>query len=429
VLLPNGAGSTMIPFMQSRQITELAADLARFEAAGDYLAVIAGVREVVAQDPAAVKDPWIKGWIGRRWRDLFLQEAVKDNQAVDVASRPAILSALPLPVFRKSKPRQAIAQRFLKDAPASEWQAELPAAQYDTIENTTLILCGGLLTGMLHPAAHMFPVEADRLYKERGWRTIRADNHPMRSCEANEPDIAAAFRGEGFDALIKPIENPTPPDKVFLLGYSKGTPDILSFVVHHPEYHDRIKGVITWAGAIGGSYTADGMYDQIKGLPTKGSAEYVNKLLSVISPGMWAQVGVRRLDEFDVKGALYDLRTDVREAFIHENAEFLDSAGIPFFALTAATTPLEVPNFQFTDCVRLSSYDANNDMQLTQRQALLPIGMNTHLAMAHAHHWDIAYAPFPIAMRALTPNLDHPWPRYAALVANWELLAELGLID
>jgi hypothetical protein len=91
--------------------------------------------------------------------------------------------------------------------------------------------------------------------------------------------------------------------------------------------------------------------------------------------------------------------------------------------------PLEVPNVQFMDAVRLSSYDANNDMQLTQKQSLVPIGMNTHVAMAHAHHWDVAYAPFPLAMRAASPNLDHWWPRYAALVACWELLAELGLID
>ena len=171
----------MIPFMGSRQITELAADLAAHEAAGDYLAVIGGVRELVAQDPAATKDPWIKGWIGRRWRDLFLQEAVKDDRAVDVASKPMILSSLPLPAaFKKSNPRQAIAERFLKDAPASEWQAELPEAQYDSIENTTLILCGGLLTGMLYPGAHPFLVESERLFKERGWRMVRADSQPAQ---------------------------------------------------------------------------------------------------------------------------------------------------------------------------------------------------------------------------------------------------------
>ena len=411
------------------QITELTRDLAKHENAGDYLSVIEGVRELVTLNAEAIKDPWIKSWIGRRWRDLFLQEAVKDSAAVEYASKPGLLAPVPLPGFlKKSNPRQAIAERFLKDCPASEWQAELPPAQYDSITNTTLVLCGGLLTGLLHADAHAFPVEAHELYKERGWRTIRADVHPMRSCEANEADIKAAFGGEGLDALMRPIEHPEPPKDVVLLGYSKGAPDILSFLVNNPEYHDRIKGVFTWGGAIGGSYTADGIYGQIKDLPTEGSYEYVSKLLSVISPAMLSQVGIRRIDEFDVKGAMNDLRTDVREAFNRQHAEYLDGLGIPIFALTGATAPLEVPNIQFMDAVRLSSYDANNDMQLTQKQAILPIGMNTHIAMAHAHHWDIAYAAFPLAMRAMSPNLEHRWPRYSALVANWELMAELGLI-
>ena len=416
------------------QITELTRDLAHHEEAGNYPQLIEDVRELVSLNRQVVKDPWIKGWIGRRWRDLFLQEAVKDESAVDFASKPALLSAVPLPsALKKSNPRQAIAERFLKDVPNSEWQAEMPPAQYDTIENTTLILCGGLLTGLLHPEAYAFPVEADLILRERGWRTIRADVHPMRSCEANEADIEAAFRGEGLDELMRPIENPQPPGadggKVFLLGYSKGSPDILSFLVHHPEYHDQIRGVFTWAGAVGGSHTADGVHDQIKDLPTDGSYEYISKLLAVISPIMQSQVGLRRLEEYDVKGALNDLRTDVREQFNKTHATYLDDIGIPIFALTGATTPLEVPNIQFMDAVRLSSYDANNDMQLTQKQAVLPIGMSTHVAMAHAHHWDLAYTPFPLAMRAISPNLEHRWPRYAALVASWELLAELGLID
>lgn len=420
----------LIIFSMSMQTTELTRDLAEREDAGDYLSVIEGVRELVSLNPITVKDPWIKGWIGRRWRDLFLQAAVKDNAALEYASKPALLAPVPLPPFlKKSNPRQAIADRFLKDVPNSEWQAEMPAAQYDPIENTTLMLCGGLLTGLLHADAHAFPVEADQLYKDRGWRTIRADVHPMRSCKANEADIEAAFRGEGLDALMRPIENPQPPAKVFMLGYSKGSPDILSFLVNHPEYNDRIAGVFTWGGAIGGSFTADGVYGQIKDLPTEGTYEYVSTLLSVISPAMGGQVGVRRFDQYDVKGALKDLCTDVREAFNKKHAEYLDGLGMPIFALTGATVPLEVPNIQFMDAVRLSQTDANNDMQLTQKQAILPIGMNTHIAMAHAHHWDIAYDAFPLAMRAMSPNLEHRWPRYAALIANWELLAELGLID
>lgn len=171
--------------MQSMQITELTRELARQEKAGEYLTVIEGVRNALNADPAAFKDPWIKGWVGRRWRDLFMQEAVKDEAAVEYASKPALLASVPLPGFLKNaSPRRAIAERFLKDAPASEWQAEMPAAQYASIDNTTLILCGGLLTGLLHSEAHSFPVEAERLY--RGARLAhcarrRASDALMRS--------------------------------------------------------------------------------------------------------------------------------------------------------------------------------------------------------------------------------------------------------
>lgn len=99
------------------QIAELTRDLAKYEKAGDYLAVIEGLRDVLGADPSAFKDPWIKGWVGRRRRDLFMQEAIKDPKAVSYASKPLLLSGLPLPaLLRKSNPRQAIAERFLKAA-------------------------------------------------------------------------------------------------------------------------------------------------------------------------------------------------------------------------------------------------------------------------------------------------------------------------
>ena len=106
--------------MQSMQITKLAADLARQEDAGDYLAVIAGVRRTDRRRPGRDDRPVGQGWIGRRWRDLFLQEAVKDKDAVEFASKPALLAAVPLPsMLKKDNPRRAIAERFLRTAPTA----------------------------------------------------------------------------------------------------------------------------------------------------------------------------------------------------------------------------------------------------------------------------------------------------------------------
>ncbi|MGK0290699.1 MAG: hypothetical protein ACI86H_002158 [bacterium] len=138
---------------------------------------------------------------------------------------------------------------------------------------------------------------------------------------------------------------------------------------------------------------------------------------------------MRRLEEFDVKGAIRDLTTWKREEFIEENKETLDSLGIPFFNITGATTALEVPYFQMKDYIDLAKYDGNNDMQLTQAQAKLPISMATDLAMLHGHHWDLSYGPFPRSQRLLSPNLDHAFPRLSAMITIFKFAAELGLID
>ena len=396
---------------------------------GDYERLIAEVRNRVAEDPATFADPFVKQWLGRRWRDLFLQEAIRDADTVERSMKDRS-HALSMRRSSSKDPREAVAQRFLKNLTEDDWHIEFPEPQYDSITNTTLVLCPGLLTGLLHPGAHAFAEEAPILEQERGWKTLRADLHPMRGGRANEADLIAALdRGEGYDAAVQPILEPEPPGKVFLIGYSKGGPDILQFLVDHPEYADRIAGVYTWAGAVGGSYTANDIYEQVKDMDVQTMTDRLHQVLSLTNPMVSQVTGLRRVDEYDVKGAFLDLTTKERERFNHDNADLLNGLGIPFFNVTGSTTPMEVPSFQFMDTVKMTKFDANNDMQLTQKQAKMTIPMATHLAMLHGHHWDIGYAPFPAHMRAMSPNLEHTFPKKAALVANWELLAELGLID
>ena len=42
-----------------------------------------------------------------------------------------------------------------------------------------------------------------------------------------------------------------------LIGYSKGTPDILDAIVSYPEIHARVAAVVSIAGAVGGSPLAN----------------------------------------------------------------------------------------------------------------------------------------------------------------------------
>lgn len=402
-------------------------------AAQDFDTVVSEVRDWIATDRrAAFSDPAVKRWLALRWKDLFLREAVRDPDTVRRAGQPAGLAMLtrnPLAKDQRSD-RQKVCERFLKGTTDEDWRTELPEPAALGPLRTHLLLCPGMLAGLLHPGAFPFVAEAPAIEAGRGWRTLRADLHPLRGCEANGADLIAALdEGRGSLADMRPVERPVPPGKVWIVAHSKAGPDVLTFLVNHPEYADRIAGIYTWAGAMGGSYTADTIYEQIKNLDTQAISDRLYDLLQLVSPAIVERTGLRRVDECDVKGAFHDLRTSVREQYAKDHADEINSLGVPFFNLTGATTPLEVPNFQFADTVRMSQYDANNDMQLTQAQATMDNPIATHVAMLHGHHWDIAYDAFPLRMRAMSPNLDHPFPKEAALVACWQQMAELGLID
>jgi hypothetical protein len=405
-------------------------DLQELFTDGKYDDLIAALRTQIAEDPRTFSDPFVKQWVGLRWRDLFLKAAAHDEGALaEIAKYPGPLRKVPLK-RNHSDVRRALANRFLKDLSNVDLTIELPEGQYDEIRNSTMLLVPGMLTGLLHPGAHAFPTEADELQRERGWKYLRCDAHTLRGCDANGADIIETMdEGLVYDMDSRKRINIEPPGKVWMIGYSKGGPDIVHFLVNHPEYVERVQAVFTWAGAMGGSFTADNIYAQIKDMDIKSSTDKMSQVLSLINPSVVSAAGLRRMDEYDVVGAFHDLQTTASEEYIAEHADYLNDLGIPFFSVTGATTPLEVPNFQFADTVSVTRYDANNDMQLTQKQATLPIDMATRVAMLHGHHWDIAYAPFPAQMRAASPNLEHPFPKKSALIANWELLAELGVID
>ena len=400
-------------------------NLKEFEAKGDYLSLIEQLRDMVAKDKRVFTDPYVKEWCGKRWRNLFLQEAVNDTVALKEATKNIF--------FLKDKrpEKQRIAERFLRGDNLIEWEAKMPKAQIDSIENTTLLFCPGLINGLLPVRA--FTAAFPAIVDEYGWKIIRADIHPMRGCEPNADDIKNTLdTGLGLDPATNIIkkEDAVPPGDVFLMGYSKGAPDILAFLVKYPEYKDRIKAVITWAGAINGSFTPDELYETIKDYNTEMVVSKLNTILKMVSPTVVTEGTLRRLEEYDIKGAMLDLTTKVRYGFLEDNKEIIDKLNIPIFSFSGATSIMEVPHFQMNDTRKLNKYDSNNDMQLTQQQAKMDcLEMATHLATLHGHHWDLSYDPFPIKKRLGSPNLDHLFPKDAAIITHFKFLAELGLIN
>jgi len=408
-------------------LSPLAKELKDLEQQGHYIELISVLKAHMQHNKRTFADPYVKEWVGKRWRNLFIQEAVQDKHALKVATKTLTLGK------DKRSAEQKIAERFLKGDQLTEWAITLPSAQFDSKINTSMIFCPGFINGVL--PAHAFSDEFPQIEKDYGWNIFQADAHPMRGCEANEADLLAAIlEGKGFQAnpggASDQFREPVAPNDVFLMGYSKGAPDILSTLAHHHEQlNGKVRCVVTWAGAIGGSYMADNFYELIKNVDTDLLTGRLHDFLQLLAPGTTRKGSLRRLDEYDIKAGVHSLTTKARADFYQQYHRLLDELNIPIINITAATTALEVPTFQMADCLNLTRYDGNNDMQVTQEQAKLKIPMATHAAMLHGHHWDISYPPFPRAMRMTSPNLDHPFPRKAAVIAIFKLLAELGLID
>lgn len=404
--------------MQRQSIADITPEIAHIAQTQGVAGLISVIRDGACLDRRIFTDAAVKHWCGRRWRFLFLREAVEDPVALEAATVRG----------DQRPPRQRIAERYLFED-QDDWKDEQPDPSDTLINKTTLLVCPGLLNGLL-------PVRefADDL-PEVAWRyrmpVLRSDSHPARGCEANVTDIMAALsEGKGADAAARPIpvERRRAPGDVMIVAYSKGAPDVLTALIKHPELKPRVKCVFTWAGAIGGSQVADDVASKFKAsrwnkhaldlsLKLKGFAH------TVMSDG--AAAG-HRIDEFDTAAAVRDLTTPVRQEFLRRNADALDALSIPMFTLRGVTRLSEVPLSQRNGCRLLSSIEPQHDMQVAGSCSKLPLSMATELAVLHGHHWDLAYPAF--RKRKWLNNTYHPFPKTAAVTAMVQLAAELGLI-
>lgn len=393
------------------------------------------IRALIANDRRTLVEPELKKWCGRRWRELFVSNAAGQQAAVSAASSRISLPGTDLSVLsgRDQRPdRQRIAERFLRDG-GEDWVG-VPDIPYAAPGDFTLVFCPGLINSML-PVRGLASVLPQ--LEQLGYRVLAADAHPMRSCDANVADLEAAIeRGEGYSSRYTRIapEDAEPPGDVVLVGYSKGAADALALLIRRPDLAPRVKALVCWAGAVGGSYLADDIYDTIADvrIPLGGLSEPLKAALKAVFPLVRLDGISDRVDEYDVKGAIRDLTTTERAGFLAENAEAIDALDVPIFNLTAATTATEVPLFQVQGYLQIRNRkpggDPDNDMQLTQNQARMATPMATDLAVLSAHHWDITYDAFPLHMRMGSANLNHKFPRAAALTAVCQLVDELGLV-
>lgn len=400
----------------------------------DYETVIEEVRAAVAEDAVgALADPVIRSWLTQRFTNIFLTEAEADPDALRVSEKPIVLRH-----FDRRDARERVAQRMFKDVDADDIHEEMPPVDVGALRNTTLVFAPGLLTGLLPVLAFqsVWPQVTNRF----GLRVIAADSHPMRSARDNVTDLENAIErgigvaGDPEGSFITEADDPEPVDGDFLLvGYSKGAPDILNLLVQRPDLAPRIRGVVGWAGAVGGSYLANDIYEKLtkhevvanSGNLTKEVTQAVMRLAPI------AQINKinRRIDEYDIIGAIKSLTTHERDSFADDHGEELAELGIPMVSFTGATSVLDVPYFQWQGTMQLNQYDVDNDMQLTQEQAKFPSAFGPHLAMFNANHWDLSYDSFPWYTTLGSRKLKDPFARKSAMYAIVLLMAEIGLLD
>jgi len=155
------------------------------------------------------------------------------------------------------------------------------------------------------------------------------------------------------------------PDRpLILVGYSKGTSDILQFLVDYPEAASQVDAVVSVAGSVGGSPLAE-TYDSLYAL-----------LFSHLP------LGHCPAGDGDV---LESLRPEVRDEWLQNNEL---PGHVRFYSIAAFTTHERVARALVPTWKSLLKHGRRNDGQLLARDELIP--GSTLLGYLNADHWAVA---------------------------------------
>lgn len=186
------------------------------------------------------------------------------------------------------------------------------------------------------------------------------------------------------DAIMAQPPDPGPP-RLVLVGYSKGSPDILEAVVRYPEIRERVAAVVNAAGAVGGSALA---YDA-----KQQQAELLRH---------WPRAACDKGDG----GGVASLRPDVRKAWLAQNPL---APGVRYYSLVTLPTPERVSRVIEKSYKLLGEKDWRNDSQVIYSDQILH--GSTLVGFLNADHWAIAVPvsrSHPGIAKTLVDKNDYP---------------------
>lgn len=196
----------------------------------------------------------------------------------------------------------------------------------------------------------------------------------------NANEIAELFRARAF-----------PDDeKLVVIGYSKGTLDLLHFLVNEPELAEKVDALVSYSGAVNGSALAE---------------VFPQYLVDVASFLGRSDVGDRK--GFDT------LKPSVQMPWL---ASHPLPTHVKYFSIGSFTDRENVSGVLTDGYDRLSQLNPRNDGQLIFYDQILPAG--TLLGYANGDHWAVAL-PFTEEAKGFVSTLidRNVFPREAMLEA------------
>jgi hypothetical protein len=194
-----------------------------------------------------------------------------------------------------------------------------------------------------------------------------------------------------------------PEERIVLVGYSKGVPDILEAVVAYPEIRSRIVAVVSVAGAVNGSPMIElinkPIQDLLKRIP-----------LPQCPPG--------------VGDPIESLKRSTRLQWLSRNRL---PESIKYFSLVAFAGREDISTILQSSYDRLALIDPRNDSQVIFYDAIIP--GSTLLGFVKADHWAVAM-PFSQDAPLLSAVMidKNEFPREVLLEAIIRIVEE-NLLD
>jgi pimeloyl-ACP methyl ester carboxylesterase len=227
-----------------------------------------------------------------------------------------------------------------------------------------------------------------RAHVERyGYRTADVSVSGFSSSTHNAMMIRDAIRVADLSA----------DEKVVLVGYSKGAPDILQALVEHPEIVPKVAAVVSIAGAVGGSPLTDSIDESNRKMMG-------HNLFVKCPPG--------------VGDPIVSLHRSTRQKWLSQNRL---PGSVRYFSLAAFAGRENISTVLQASYESLALIDPRNDSQLIFYDQLIP-GC-TFFGYVKADHWAVA---IPFSQDKFQPALidKNEFPREVLLEAVIRFIEE-----